>query len=210
MAENATRTSEERAADRVELQMGTLSGEYQKLRYGTSFSCTFPATNGLYDVTLELLEPNKTAVLQRRFTVAVNGQIVGPLDLFALVGLRMPYKPPIFQALVTTGQLRFDYVGSIGNAVGTAVKFTPVVVQPPGTTLVFVDDEIPQGVMDGVNRIFTLAAAPNPPGSLQLRWNGVWQEPGIAFTLAGAVITFLGDVFPDSTDIGHLFASYRK
>jgi len=39
-------------------------------------------------------------------------------------------------------------------------------------------------------RVFLLPAAPNPPESLQLFCNGILQEPGEQFELAGAQVTY--------------------
>jgi len=51
-------------------------------------------------------------------------------------------------------------------------------------------NEVPEGVVDGDNKVFTLA---NPPasGSLQLYVAGVRQTEGVDFTLDGATITFV-------------------
>jgi hypothetical protein len=51
---------------------------------------TPPGTSGT--VTLKFIEPSKTAVGQRRFSVIINGtQVVKDLDLFAVAGLLKPY-----------------------------------------------------------------------------------------------------------------------
>lgn len=66
----------------------------------------------------------------------------------------------------------------------------------------------PSGTIDGSNRIFTLASAPNPTGSLLLFKNGLLQRSGAGndYTLAGNVITFATDNVPMPGDI--LLASY--
>jgi hypothetical protein len=50
----------------------------------------------------------------------------------------------------------------------------------PTGTIRFVDDEVPGGAIDGVNTLFTLANAPNPPQSLQLFRNGLRMRLGEA------------------------------
>jgi len=55
---------------------------------------------------------------------------------------------------------------------------------------VFRDSEVPQGAINGTNRVFTLQYAPDPPQSLLLTLNGVVQRPGTDFTLSGNVITY--------------------
>jgi hypothetical protein len=52
----------------------------------------------------------------------------------------------------------------------------------------FVDGEVPTGVVDGVNAVFTLAHAPG--GSLHLYLNGLRQTPGVHYALSGNTITF--------------------
>ncbi len=71
----------------------------------------------------------------------------------------------------------------------------------------FVDAELPAGELNGSNAVFTLANAPNPPGSLQLYRNGVLQKHGFDFDLSGNTITFQSDALPQSGDA--LVASYR-
>lgn len=55
----------------------------------------------------------------------------------------------------------------------------------------FADEEIPGGLIDGMNVTFTLANAPNPAASLLLSLNGMLQHQGIGFdyTLSGNTIT---------------------
>jgi hypothetical protein len=55
----------------------------------------------------------------------------------------------------------------------------------------FADEETPAGVVDGLNKVFTLAHSPNPAASLELFDNGVLQYPTASFTLAGNTITFV-------------------
>ncbi len=76
-----------------------------------------------------------------------------------------------------------------------------------GSFSVFADAETPTGAINGSNVTFTLATAPNPAASLELHNNGVAQEPGIDFNLAGATITFLAGSIPQTGD--SLLAWYR-
>lgn len=75
------------------------------------------------------------------------------------------------------------------------------------TSGTLVDSETPAGILNGSNRIFTLAAVPNPDSSLALYWNGVFQSPGVDYTLSGNTITFVSAVTLESGDL--LRASYR-
>ncbi len=58
----------------------------------------------------------------------------------------------------------------------------------------FADQEIPSGVIDGVNTVFTLAFAPSPALSLVLVRGGLTQKQGDDFTLSGLTITFTGSI----------------
>jgi hypothetical protein len=71
----------------------------------------------------------------------------------------------------------------------------------------FADGETPGGAVNGANATFTLAAAPNPAGSLKLSNNGVLLMPVHDFTLAGATITFVAGAIPQAGDL--LQAAYR-
>jgi hypothetical protein len=55
----------------------------------------------------------------------------------------------------------------------------------------FADGEVPGGTIDGVNKVFTLAHAPNPALSLVLDYSGAIQEQGADYTLSGNTITFI-------------------
>ncbi len=71
----------------------------------------------------------------------------------------------------------------------------------------FADAEVPSGVIDGVNAVFTLAFAPSPATSLQLVRGGLTQKPVDDFTLSGLTITFLSGSLPLPGD--ELVAWYR-
>ncbi|HLJ26559.1 MAG TPA: hypothetical protein VKY85_07600 [Candidatus Angelobacter sp.] len=64
----------------------------------------------------------------------------------------------------------------------------------------FADAEIPQGTINGVNAVFTLANSPNPASSLQLYKNGQKLTQGIGFTLAGNRITYAAAYIPQPGD----------
>ena len=76
---------------------------------------------------------------------------------------------------------------------------------PPGPD--YVDGEIPQGALDGFNRVFTLSQTPQPASSLQVFRNGLLQKAGLDYVLNGNVITFDAAAVPQAGDI--LQCSYR-
>jgi hypothetical protein len=61
--------------------------------------------------------------------------------------------------------------------------------------------------LNGTNTQFSLANAPSPAASLTLYRNGLAQSPGVDYTLAGSVLTFLSVSVPQPTDL--LQAFYR-
>ncbi len=93
---------------------------------------------------------------------------------------------------------KFDGSGNIVSAGGSCGS-----VHVP----VFQDGVVPTGIIDGVNAVFTLSPAPNPPGSLELARNGIVQKAGLDFTLSGGAITFLPAAIPQAGDT--LLAWYR-
>lgn len=76
-----------------------------------------------------------------------------------------------------------------------------------GAAVAFVDMETPNGVVNGVNLVFTLSQAPNPPSSLHLYRNGVLQKAGVDYVLSGNSVAFLSVSVPQTGDT--LTASYR-
>lgn len=53
-------------------------------------------------------------------------------------------------------------------------------------------DEVPQGTINGSNRVFTLVAAPNPVNSLALHLNGILMRQGVGndYLLTGGTISY--------------------
>ncbi len=92
----------------------------------------------------------------------------------------------------------FDASGNVVSAGGSCGS-----VHVP----VFQDAETPAGTIDGSNAVFTLAAAPNPGGSLELVKNGVMQKAGVDYTVSGNTITFTSGAIPQAGDA--LLAWYR-
>lgn len=73
----------------------------------------------------------------------------------------------------------------------------------------FVDNEIPAGVMDGTNPVFTLAFT--PIGKVQLFYCGVFQVLDIDVSIVGTTITFLRAVnLPNDLEGESLRAFYRR
>jgi hypothetical protein len=77
----------------------------------------------------------------------------------------------------------------------------------PCNPIIFVDEEVPGGLVDGANPNFTLASAPSPVSSLHLYRNGLLQKAGFDYTLTGSTVAFVTASIPQSGDT--ILASYR-
>jgi len=76
----------------------------------------------------------------------------------------------------------------------------------PGGMVTFTDNETPSGTIDGTNRTFTLATAPNPATSLRLFLNGAYQTPGGEdYDLSSLTITFVVGNAPLTNSIMRVF-----
>lgn len=99
------------------------------------------------------------------------------------------------------------------TVVGLAFKpaLMPIPIPPGSTTAaVFVDNETPAPVADQFNppnSVYNLAAAPNPPASLQLFVDHMEQHQGSDYTLSQSTIVFNANAVPAKGAI--LSAFYR-
>jgi hypothetical protein len=71
----------------------------------------------------------------------------------------------------------------------------------------FVDGETPEGAIDGVNAVFTLANVPSPASSLALYRNGLLQRAGTDYTHDANTVSFTSQAIPQAGDT--LLAVYR-
>lgn len=94
---------------------------------------------------------------------------------------------------VAAGQQYWVRVAFV-NVAGVQSAWTvygPITATGSSVSYGFADDETPAGALDGTNQTFTLAHTPNPPGSLQLIYDGVEQLQGVDYSLSGNTIAFL-------------------
>lgn len=75
----------------------------------------------------------------------------------------------------------------------------------PGSN--FSDNEVPQGSLDGQNRIFIVTRTPNPPSSLHVYYNGLRLTPGVDYGLSGMQLLWLRTYAPQPSD--SLITDYR-
>ena len=103
-----------------------------------------------------------------------------------------------------------DATGAIDGAVGNPTDCLHVDgTSGPCSTFstTFIDGEIPQGTLDGVNAAFVLANIPTPTTSLALYRNGLLLRAGGDYTLSNNNVTFQTGAVPQPNDV--LAASYR-
>jgi len=120
-----------------------LDNPYKNLRFSTSFSYTFAAPVGNYEVTFKFLEPNKTSISQRIFNVTANGQpLLTNVDVFKLAGA--PNMPVSLKVGFGTSQpgIKFVFTGVVGNAIISGIQLDSVDVSAVSTCLVCYQDTI--------------------------------------------------------------------
>lgn len=67
-------------------------------------------------------------------------------------------------------------------------------------SIIFVDGEVPNGLLNGVNGTFALSAAPNPMESAILTKNGLVQQLSEDFTIQGSRVIFNKKSIPSAKD----------
>jgi len=149
-----------------------------------------------------------TGAGQRMFSVSINDEpVLKDFDIFAAIGsAQNPFTRSLL-AYGTDGFVMIKFISSVRTALVSSIDLTPL---PMGNIPViqFSDNETPTGLVDGMNTVFLLATAPNPPSSLQLYRNGILQKAKQQdYDLSGNQITFTTKGIPQPGDT--LLASYR-
>lgn len=122
----------------------------------------------------------------------------------------MLFKNGVLQANGSDYSLSGSTVTFTSNAIPQSGDVLQAFYRIPGAGQLstFVDDDIPQGTIDGNNLTFTLGAQPTPALSLKLFKNGILLQQNTDYTLNGATITFAStSVTPQPGDT--LCAYYR-
>jgi hypothetical protein len=136
-------------------------------------------------------------------TTVQESDIVG---LISDLGAR-PLKGPGY----ATGRVAYvNPTGAIETVTGTPTDCVRVDGSSGpcgGTQPNFVDSDVPAGLVDGANTMFTLSGVPSPTASLTIYRNGMLQKAGQDFTLSGNQIQFVAAAAPQAGDT--LLASYR-
>ena len=80
--------------------------------------------------------------------------------------------------------IEFQYALDLASGEGTVI-WMPEYLRAED----YVQNETPSGVVDGVNKVFTLAYTPQT-NTLRVFLDGQWMEPGVDYTLSWRVVTF--------------------
>ena len=158
----------------------------------------------------------QTSATLRVNDVRTYGPVAGPIttqpvavEIQSVSGLRteLDLRPARGATWASGRSAVIGATGAIEAAVGPAGDCVHV----DGTSgpcgdggLRFVDADTPAGIIDGVNTVFRLSAAPYPASSLNLYRNGVLQRE---YTVSGSMVTFAPGSAPASGD--SLTAWYR-
>jgi hypothetical protein len=103
-------------------------GIWGTLRYGPEFTYDIQVPNGLYTIKFDLLEPNQTAPGKRVFTIAANGIVSDPIDLFAMTGAVNKQTSISLMASVGNGHMVIKFNATAGNAVVSAIELSPAYI----------------------------------------------------------------------------------
>ncbi len=142
------------------------------------------------------------------------GGLTGSLGISDISGLaaELNVRPTMGPAFVPGRAAVIDANGEIDGASGNLTDCLHVdgssgSCGSTAATIVFVDNEVPAGAINGTNASFSLANIPLPAASLHLFRNGLLLNAAVDYTLSSAAITFVGASIPQPSDT--LVASYR-
>ncbi|HLH41615.1 MAG TPA: hypothetical protein VKV74_01420 [Bryobacteraceae bacterium] len=187
---------------------------------GAQYNITYNS-NGVNQFTEVWAVPPSTLPVTVRSVRVSSGTVVGPQPVTSpilisdVTGLQneLSLRPLEGAGFAPARAAVIDAAGMIDAAVGNLSDCVRVdgTSGPCGSGggLVpgYSDSEVPSGVIDGVNTMFTLLYAPSPAASLELFNNGVRLAAGADFQLSGNTITFFASSTPQPGDA--LLASYR-
>jgi hypothetical protein len=135
------------------------------------------------------------------------GDINGLEDELALRPLQGPGYVPNRVAVINLDGRIDAVVGAPDDCVRVDGTTGPCGAGGAAVTGSFVDNETPNGVVDGNNTAFSVSQPPSPSSSLLLHRNGILQKQFLDYTVAGSSIEFLEAATPQPGDV--LLASYR-
>ncbi len=166
--------------------------------------------------------PSSTPLRIQEVRIASTGNVNNPgpppltatFDISQVIGLEseLTLRPVMGTGFAVSRAAVIDALGDIDGASGNVSDCVHVdgTSGPCGSatsSVMFSDNEVPSGTINGTNAVFTLANAPAPASSLSLFRNGMLLRPSVDYTLNAAAVTFSGTAIPQAGD--YLQASYR-
>ena len=118
------------------------------------------------------------------------------------------YRNGVLQRTFTISGASVTFAPGTAPAAGDSLTAWYRLAGGTDSTLKFADLETPKGVVNGINRDFTLSGIPLPAASLRVYRNGLLQKAGVDYTVAVDRITFFAVATPQPGDI--LQATFRK
>lgn len=97
--------------------------------------------------------------------------------------------------------------GNLGDCVRVDGSSGPCGGGGGGIVPAYSDAEVPSGIINGLNQVFTVANLPSPTSSVEVYHNGILMEQGLDYTISGASITFSPASVPQVGDI--VLVNYR-
>ncbi len=167
--------------------------------------------------------PPSTVPLRVRDVRLAPGAVATPgppssttMQMTDVVGLQsaLSLRPSMGTGFAVSRAAVINSIGGLDGAVGNLSDCLHVdgtsgacgsAISPAGNAG-FVDNEVPTGVLNGANAIFTLANTPNPASSVALYRNGLLLKQSVDYTVSANSVTFQAGT-PQSGDM--LLASYR-
>lgn len=188
---------------------------------GAQYTVTYNS-QGVNQFTEVWAVPPSTVSLRVRDVRVSSGTVVGPspiltpIQITDVVGLsnELTVRPMkgvgfgISRAAVINSAGQIDAAsGSLGDCVRVDGSSGPCGTGGGGGGSSFADAEIPAGVVNGSNTVFTLASSPSPASSLELYRNGLLMRQGTDYQISGNMVTFFLASVPLTGDL--LAAYYR-
>lgn len=189
---------------------------------GAQYNVTYNS-RGINQFTEVWAVPPSTVTLRLRDVRVSQGAIIGPPPVIApvqitdVVGLvnELTVRPMKGIGFAIGRAAIINQAGQIDGAAGTLTDCVRVDGSSGpcgsgsggGLSPNFVDAEIPQGLINGINTTFTLSASPSPAASLELMRNGLRLSSGADYSLSGNAVTFFVASTPLAGDL--ILASYR-
>jgi hypothetical protein len=199
---------------------------------GANYQVTYNS-QGVYQFTQTWAVPPSSVPLRVADVLVSTGTVVGggggsgqittgPILISNVVGLAnalalVPQKGVAYtldRAAVINSSGQIDGAsGNLGDCVRVDGSSGPCGGNNGGVLPLFSDNEVPSGVVNGLNTTFTLAYTPSPATSLQVYVNGLLMEQGVDYILTGSTISFALASTPQATQGSQaadvLLASYR-